>query len=85
MSPTISVAEAGFRFIPAVFQYSGGVAAEPGFTLERIRFAQPVPLVEGFARIAAVLDAVGRPKTASPPSTASMAACCRNGGSSATG
>lgn len=64
MSQTIAVPEAGFRFIPAVFQYSGGVAAEPGFTLERVRFAEPVPLMEGFARIAQVLDAAGRPKTA---------------------
>ncbi len=64
MSQTIAVPEAGFRFIPAVFQYSGGVAAEPGFTLERVRFAEPVPLMEGFARIAQVLEAAGRPKTA---------------------
>lgn len=64
MSGTISVPEGGFRFIPAVYQYSGGVAAEPGFTLERVRFAEPVPLMQGFARIAEVLESAGRPKAA---------------------
>lgn len=64
MGETISVPEGGFRFIPAVYQYSGGVAAEPGYTLERVRFAEPVPLMQGFARIAEVLAAAGRPKAA---------------------
>jgi hypothetical protein len=64
MSTTRIVAAGGFRFIPAVYQYSAGVAAEPGFRLERARFARPVPLREGFARIAAHLDALGRPKAA---------------------
>lgn len=64
MTQTITVPEGGFRFIPAVYQYSGGVAAEPGYTLERVRFAEPVPLMRGFARIAEVLAAAGRPKAA---------------------
>jgi hypothetical protein len=49
---------------PAVFQYSGGVAAEDGFELERARFLTPVPLAEAFARIEAHLKAIGRPFTA---------------------
>ena len=64
MSSTIAVATGGFRFVPGVFQYSAGVAAEPGFRVERARFAEPVPLAQGFARIAAALDTVGRPKVA---------------------
>jgi hypothetical protein len=64
MTDTIRVPEGGYRFIPGVFQYSAGVAAEPGFTLERVRFAEPVPLMEGFARIAEILAAAGRPKAA---------------------
>jgi hypothetical protein len=64
MSSTIPVAAGGFRFMPGVYQYSCGVAAEPGFRIERFRFAEPVPLMAGFARIAAVLDAAGRPRTA---------------------
>lgn len=58
------IPEAGYRFIPGVYQYSAGVAAEPGFRLERVRFAEPVPLKTGFARIAAWLEAQGRPKVA---------------------
>jgi hypothetical protein len=61
---TIDYAEAGYRFIPAVMQYSGGVAALPGFRLERARFAEPVPMKEGWRRIAAYLDGIGRPQTA---------------------
>jgi hypothetical protein len=64
MAATITVPEGGFRFVPGVYQYSAGVAAEPGYTLERVRFADPVPLMQGFARIAAFLQAAGRPKAA---------------------
>ena len=39
MPATIARPEAGFRFVPGVFQYSAGVAALPGFRLERARFA----------------------------------------------
>jgi len=54
----------GYRYIPAVFQYSGGVAAEPGFRIERVRFQRPVPLEEGFRRIARMITEAGRPLTA---------------------
>ncbi|HEY0420159.1 MAG TPA: hypothetical protein VGC80_11645 [Acetobacteraceae bacterium] len=54
----------GFRFIRGVFQYSAGVAALLGFRMERARFAEPLPMVEGFARIAAHLDANDLPRTA---------------------
>jgi hypothetical protein len=54
----------GYRFIPAVFQYSGGVAAEPGFQVERAAFSEPVPLRLGFERAAAILAARGRPLAA---------------------
>lgn len=58
------LADRGYRFIPAVFQYSAGVAAEPGYRIERARFTAPVPMAEGWRRIAAHLDAMGLPKTA---------------------
>ena len=61
---TATFTPGGYRFIPAVFQYSGGVAAEPGFTIVRVRFHAPVALAEGFARIAQVIRAAGRPLTA---------------------
>src|SRR5581483_11880448 len=35
-----------------------------GFRIERVRFAEPVPLAQGFARIAAHLQSLGRPLTA---------------------
>jgi hypothetical protein len=61
---TADFAPGGYRYIPAVFQYSGGVAAQPGFAIERVRFHTPVPLAQGFARIAEVIKAAGRPLTA---------------------
>jgi len=64
MSGAIAFAPGGYRYMPGVFQYSGGVAAEPGWRLERVRFVRPVPLQEGFARIEAMLAAAGRPTTA---------------------
>lgn len=54
----------GYRFIPAVFQYSGGVAAEPGFRVERIVFHNPLPLSLGFQRAEAIIKARGRPLAA---------------------
>jgi hypothetical protein len=57
-------AKGGYRFIPGMFQYSGGVAAEPGHRIERVRFKTPVPLTEGFKRIEAIITAAGRPLTA---------------------
>lgn len=57
-------APGGFRYLPSVFQYSSGVAAEPGFAIERVRFLQPVPLAEAFAAVEAHLQSVGRPTTA---------------------
>jgi hypothetical protein len=57
-------APGGYRFIPAVSQYSGGVAAEPGHRIERVRFARVVPLAEGFAAIERHLASIGRPVTA---------------------
>src|ERR1043165_5068938 len=61
---TAIFAPGGYRFIPAVFQYSGGVAAEPGFAIVRVRFHAPVALTQGFARIEQVIRAAGRPLTA---------------------
>ena len=54
----------GYRYIPGVFQYSGGVASEPGYRIERVRFQRPFPLAEGFKRIASIITQAGRPLTA---------------------
>jgi hypothetical protein len=50
----------GYRFIAHQFQYSGGIAAEPGFRIERARFTSPLPLAEGFDAIEAYLTGTGR-------------------------
>ena len=62
MTTTIFAA-GGYRYIPAGFQYSAGVAAEPGFEIRRVRFHAPIPLAQGFARIEDIIHAGGRPLT----------------------
>jgi hypothetical protein len=57
-------APGGYRFMPHAFQYSGGVVAEPGFTIERARFRRPLPLAAGFDAVEAYLAGIGRPPTA---------------------
>jgi hypothetical protein len=64
MSALHRLAEGGFAFLEGVFPYSQGAVALDGYALERVRFARPVPLAEGFRRIAAHLQGLGRPKTA---------------------
>jgi hypothetical protein len=64
MSEAADFAAGNYRFIPGVFQYSGGAAAHDGYAIERVRFHTPVPLKEGFVRIARIIGAAGRPLTA---------------------
>ncbi len=64
MAEVLAFATGGYRYIPAVFQYSGGVAAEPGFRLRRVRFAEPLPLVAGFAAAEKIMTRAGRPVSA---------------------
>jgi hypothetical protein len=54
----------GYRFVEGVFQYSAGVAAEPGHRIVRAQFRRPVSLEEGFRRIEKIIGAAGRPLTA---------------------
>jgi hypothetical protein len=61
---TQTFAPGGYRFIPAVFQYSGGVAAEAGYRIERMVFRKPVPLAQGFERIKRIIEGRGRPLSA---------------------
>ena len=64
MAEVATFAPGGYRYIRGRFQYSGGVAAEPGYRIERVRFHRLVPLEAGFGRIEAHLEAAGRPMTA---------------------
>jgi hypothetical protein len=53
----------GFRFVNAVFQYSGGVAAEAGHRIVRVRLARPLPLAEGFRAAEETIRCAGRSMT----------------------
>ena len=56
--------EGGYRFLPSVFQYSAGIAAEPGFQLVQARFRSLIPIDDAFICIANHLKKIGRPLTA---------------------
>jgi hypothetical protein len=64
MPDVLTFSEGGYRFIRGVFQYSGGVAAQPGWEIVRARLATPLPVAEGLAHIDAHLKAQGRPVAA---------------------
>jgi len=64
MSALRALADGGYDFLEGVFPYSQGVIAREGYALERVQFARVLPLAEGFAAIAAHLEALGRPQTA---------------------
>ena len=64
MAEVLAFPDGNYRFIRGVFQYSAGVAAEPGFEIERVRFFRPLSLREGFEAIQARLEARGRSLTA---------------------
>jgi hypothetical protein len=64
MTDVIAFKPGGYRYLKAGFQFSSGVAAEPGFEIERARFARPLPVAAGFAAVEAHLAALGRPSTA---------------------
>lgn len=61
MAATIETA-GGYRYIPHAFQYSGGVGALPGYRIERVEFARPLPLATGFAWIENYLGKLGVPR-----------------------
>lgn len=64
MTETAIFRPGGYRYVRGPFQYSGGVATQPGFAIERARFSRPLKLAEGFKRIEAHLASLGRPYTA---------------------
>ncbi|MCR8958524.1 hypothetical protein M0765_012545 [Variovorax sp. S2] len=64
VTEVVDFPEGGYRYVKGVFQYSAGVAAQPGFAIERVRFQKAVPLADGFDAIANHLAAIGRPLAA---------------------
>jgi hypothetical protein len=63
VTETILFEPGGYRYVPGPFQYSAGVAAEPGFAIERVRFKGHAALEDGFRAVEAYLGALGRPPT----------------------
>jgi hypothetical protein len=63
MNGTADFAAGNYRFIPAVFQYSSGAAAMPGYEIRRVRFKTSIPLEQGFARVRRFITEFGRPLT----------------------
>src|SRR5260221_2755077 len=64
MAGAIDFPGGGYRFLPSVFQFSGGVTALSGHAIERVQFRSPVPLKQGFERIERLITEAGRPLTA---------------------
>jgi len=64
MSALIPFPDGGYAFLEGVFPYSQGVVALPDFAIERVTFSHPVPMAEGFRRIAQHLALQSRPTTA---------------------
>jgi len=64
MSELIPFPDGGYGFLKGGFPYSQGVRALEGHSIERARFARPLPLMQGFAAIEAHLASLGRPRTA---------------------
>ena len=64
MSALIPFPDGGFSFLEGVFPYSQGVAALPGFAIERVRLARPLPVARGFEFISGHLKRIQRPLTA---------------------
>jgi hypothetical protein len=63
MTTAADFAPGNYRYIPGVFQYSGGAAANDGYEIQRVRFRTPVRLAEGFERIERIIMEAGRPLT----------------------
>lgn len=64
MYQSVAFPAGGYRYLPAVFQYSAGVAAEPGHALEQVRFVRPLPLARAYRAIEEHLHRLGRPMSA---------------------
>lgn len=64
MATVITFDPGNYRYIRAVFQYSGGVAAQPGYVIERARLSKPLPLAQAFDVAEAHLRRLGRPPAA---------------------
>ena len=53
--------EAGYAFLKGGYPYSQGVAALPGYAIERVRLLEPMPMAEGWRFIQNWLKSQNRP------------------------
>lgn len=60
---TAECTSGNYRYIPGVFQYSAGVAADSGYEIVRVRLRGVVPLADGFRLVEEYLKTVARPLT----------------------
>jgi hypothetical protein len=60
--PLLDHPQGNYRFLSGIAPYSASVIAQPGYTLQRVQFATPLPMVTGFDRIAAYLSGQQRPR-----------------------
>ena len=63
MDEVVLFERGSYRYIKGPFQYSGGVIAEPGFSIQRVRFSRVMSLTQGFLAIESHLNQLGRPLT----------------------
>jgi len=61
---TLAHDDGGYRFVPGISAYSGGVIAQPGHELHRVTLGEWLPWRTGFEQIDAHLASVGRPRAA---------------------
>ena len=63
MPEVANFAPGNYRYVRGPFQYSAGVAADPGFEICHVRLRQPVPVAAGFELIQRHIVDAGRPLT----------------------
>jgi hypothetical protein len=62
--PLIDHPAGGYRFLPGIAPYSGGVVSVPGFEIAHVTLHRPISYRAGFEAIERHLNSEGRPKAA---------------------
>lgn len=64
MTDVATFSPGNYRYVRGPFQYSAGVAAEPGYEICHVRLRNPVAVAAGFEIIEQFIQDAGRPLTA---------------------
>lgn len=62
--PTAMHSSGSYRYLPAIDPYSSGIAAQPGYEIVGLRFADARPVADGFGAIDQWLEKSGLPAAA---------------------